>query len=1359
MEQRRQQQAQLPIYQHKEPLLQTIQERRVTIIAGSCGCGKSTQVAQYILDAHILRGKRVNILVTQPRRLAATSIAARVAKERGIKLGGEVGFMIGNRTNYCSHTKLKFVTTGVLQKILLHQRTLKEYTHIIMDEVHERTSEIDIVAACLKQILHWNQHLRVVIMSATIDCTHFAQYFAGHFPRCTQVPGEVLEEWKADTEEDLSETEQLLQRLIDILDPALAPTVEHMTHIAEFEAAMRTAPAVPKELEQGLVKLGWSTGRYEFIEKLDKSRVVDVMMVLRDLFENVANDRRQALEDQRMQADQVSTPNAAEEDADLLSTRRPDPVEDPAPVISVTTVRPFKVKLFFLEDALAELNSAAHKQILQPPLRPSVSEERKEYFFTFFRFLHQTKFSDPEHTFLVFLPGSLLIEEFHSKLHALFGAELDLHTLHSMVPIEDQQQVMLPSECGKRKVILSTNIAESSITVPNVKVVLDLCLAKEVRWKADLHSPTLDDVWVSQSSAEQRTGRAGRVCDGEVYRWVSRLEYRRFPHEQESQLRQQPLDTLVLQVLQMQWGDPDFLLARTIDPPDRSNVAASYQLLRDVGAVVCTGTPLDSVLDNQQERVTEEAMSSFKGRYQVTKIGRVLASLKCGTLPGILILYGSVFGVLEECLVMASIVEKGSPIQASRNASKVAQARAVVHYAMESQSDLIAGLHAYRFWRRCAMRKVFPPEDEAKWCEQNDLSLYHLREIEDSVVQFKEDLAPFHYCLAPSAKQKRRIRQHRRAVLPGTVEAMLEAAAAENAKADDDGEEEAEDVAPANVKARASQEEVLEEITNTTDDYPQGANGLGCPQKTSELIDMDEDIPTPQNTTDTLQEGQDTEDLEDPTNLLDPEDDLAKVLAKMGTDLEAKRAVGLDPSKEDPYRKQGASESSNSESQDGAANEEEDSEASDMEGRAPLPSVPLGQPLPVPRDVRLPDCHLRLLPMLIAGAFMAHMHAVQLSRVQEEDGWTLQERTSHMVEFRDFSRDLRNGDATFVVDILRQQHIARQTGRHAPVPVDIVKKATLRSSGSMCVVFESDRNPKRMQSKFCDRFPLSVRLSPLSATPSSCAKPEALSWRTVRHHPHHAATAVPIFHKKVKVELDRRSVAQPLLLLNKEEDEEDVVTLIPASLQGRRSMSSLHARHNTILYGAGKRELVLLVFHRELEVESCTEAPAIVQNLLKVRAKLRGECEEFYLQLHPALQQDVIALRNFINRSIMIPMDSFEDNKLLATDLEELEAELQKLTLQDKVAAFVQTTAPTASPHAPLDRDHALERMLYLECECDAAKPGRFKKRWINPRIVKRHTVAAQSSLLLNQRLMRASQDRSIYRNSDLLTPAEMDCQ
>ena len=88
--------------------------------------------------------------------------------------------------------------------------------------------------------------------------------------------------------------------------------------------------------------------------------------------------------------------------------------------------------------------------------------------------------------------------------------------------------------------------------------------------------------------------------------------------------------------------------------------------------------------------------------------------------------------------VMAAIVTKGSPISAKRAASRVAQARAFIHYAMESQSDLIAGLHAYRFWRRCGMRKVYTPEGEAAWCEENDLSLYHLREIEDCVVQLKE---------------------------------------------------------------------------------------------------------------------------------------------------------------------------------------------------------------------------------------------------------------------------------------------------------------------------------------------------------------------------------------------------------------------------------------------------------------------------------------------------------------------------------------------------------------------------------------------------------------------------------------------
>eukprot|EP00667_Euglena_gracilis_P012775 EG_transcript_13124 len=363
-----------------------------------------------------------------------------------------------------------------------------------------------------------------------------------------------------------------------------------------------------------------------------------------------------------------------------------------------------------------------------------------------------------------------------------------------------------------------------------------------------------------------------------------------------------------------------------------------------------------------------------------------------------------------------------------------------------------------------------------------------------------------------------------------------------------------------------------------------------------------------------------------------------------------------------------------------------------------------------------------------------------------------------MVEFTGFSRDLQAGDTNVVADALQQQQIARKSGKAASVPMDTVKRMTWVATGSIFAVFDSDRRPKQMKSKFCDRFPLSVRLAALSATQPGSARPGVLGWKTVRHHPHHAAVAEPLFHKKLKVRLDFKSVAHPLLLLSKDEDERDIVTLVPASMQGQRNNSLLDARHNTILYGAGKRELVFLVFHRALEVESYAEAGGHVKNLLRVHASLRGELQEFYLQLEPALLQDIVALRHFINRSIMFPVDFHEDTSLLPTDLDELEAELQRLTVQDGVAAFARAKLPTTTPGpTTLGRDQALERLLNLECECEAAQPGRFQKRWANPRIVVRHTVAAQSSLNLNQRLVQSHLERSIYENPDLLTPKEME--
>lgn len=160
-------------------ILEKIANYQVVIIEGETGCGKSTQVPQFILDEAVDKHQHCSIVVTQPRKIAATSLARRVCKERGWQLGKLVGYQVGLDACRDEDTRLLYVTTEVLVQKLVHQRKLDAYTHIILDEVHERDQQTDFALLIVKKLMHTvSPSVKIILMSATINASKFAQYFA-----------------------------------------------------------------------------------------------------------------------------------------------------------------------------------------------------------------------------------------------------------------------------------------------------------------------------------------------------------------------------------------------------------------------------------------------------------------------------------------------------------------------------------------------------------------------------------------------------------------------------------------------------------------------------------------------------------------------------------------------------------------------------------------------------------------------------------------------------------------------------------------------------------------------------------------------------------------------------------------------------------------------------------------------------------------------------------------------------------------------------------------------------------------------------------------------------------------------------
>ncbi|XP_025987065.2 ATP-dependent DNA/RNA helicase DHX36 [Solenopsis invicta] len=170
----------LPAYKKKSEILQLIEDNQVVVISGETGCGKTTQVAQFILDDELEAGNGsvTRIICTQPRRISAISVAERVAMERTEKLGRSVGYQIRlEKIPSRDQGSILFCTTGVLLQIMKHDPALKSFSHVILDEIHERTTESDFVITLLKQVIPKRVDLKVLLMSATLNAERFSKYY------------------------------------------------------------------------------------------------------------------------------------------------------------------------------------------------------------------------------------------------------------------------------------------------------------------------------------------------------------------------------------------------------------------------------------------------------------------------------------------------------------------------------------------------------------------------------------------------------------------------------------------------------------------------------------------------------------------------------------------------------------------------------------------------------------------------------------------------------------------------------------------------------------------------------------------------------------------------------------------------------------------------------------------------------------------------------------------------------------------------------------------------------------------------------------------------------------------------------
>ncbi|KAK9086398.1 hypothetical protein Syun_028792 [Stephania yunnanensis] len=535
----------------KDRIVDKISQNRVTLIIGETGCGKSSQVPQFLLQEGV-----EPILCTQPRRFAVVAVARMVAQARGCEVGGEVGYHIGHCKVMSERSKIIFKTAGVLLDEMRDKGIdALRYKVVILDEVHERSVESDLVLAFIKQFLLKKNDLRVVLMSATADITRYKDYFR-----------------------DLGRGER-----VEVLG----------------------IPSSPKQVI--------FQRRVSYLEQVTELLGMDELFL----------------------ADYIS-------EMERVSSR-------------------------------AQIKAAVHKLIHDLVMH-----------------IHENE-PDIEKSILVFLPTYHSLEQQWSLLKS-FSSCFEVHILHRS--IDTDKALMAMKICkSHRKVILATNIAESSVTIPGVAFVIDSCRSLQVFWDNSIKRESVELVWVSKSQADQRKGRTGRTCDGQIYRLVPRSFYGDLCEHESPSILRLSLRKHVLLIASAESraiNDPKVLLERSMDAPDPEVVEDALNLLVHIQALEKPTIP--------------------RGRYEPTFYGRILATLSLSFDASVLILKFGEIGLLREGILVGILMDQQPlPIVHPFGQENLFSEYLDSYFTGDNEDIslpsrreviLMANLCAYQFWQR-----------------------------------------------------------------------------------------------------------------------------------------------------------------------------------------------------------------------------------------------------------------------------------------------------------------------------------------------------------------------------------------------------------------------------------------------------------------------------------------------------------------------------------------------------------------------------------------------------------------------------------------------------------------------------------
>lgn len=668
----------LPAFKSRGSIIDVIRGNQVTVVSGATGSGKTTQVPQFLLEDASQSRTPISIVCTQPRRIAAMSVAERVAAERCERIGESVGYQVKLNTKRSDDTRLVFCTTGVLLRQMQSDPELEGVTHLLVDEVHERSVETDFVLLLVRDILRQRPSLRVVLMSATLDASKFSSYFGSHTGQpvpIISIPGRTF-----------PVTELFLEDAVALTKYRLRPGDRYAKR--QWGGGRNGASGGP--FITAARQSATEAAKEDDPDPRDDDSVPDDWDDDTDCDEDLP-----ALS-------QGPTPSAPGGDAEISSGHVPK---------SVVEANAECVKL--IDEAIVNID------LLDMLVRKLDLETR----------------DGSAGAILVFLPGMAEISGLVERLSRGPGSSrIFPMPLHSAISPDEQSAVFGRPPKGRRKVICSTNIAETSVTVEDVTIVLDTTRVKEMTYDALNGTSVLAETFVSKAAARQRTGRAGRVSKGTCYRMVRQATFEnKFSAQQEPEIRRVSLEHLVLNLLSITptgfaARDPHEFLAKAMDPPSRSSISAAVSNLSAIGA-------LEAVKKDGQKREKQQEASNAgpTGLVRLTALGRHLSGLPVDARIGKLLIYGALFGCLDSALTIAATLAERSPFFSPRD--KRDEANRAREEFKWGQSDLLMYVRAFNSW--CDARAAGGFRAQKDFCEKKFLSRKTLLAIGDARSQLR----------------------------------------------------------------------------------------------------------------------------------------------------------------------------------------------------------------------------------------------------------------------------------------------------------------------------------------------------------------------------------------------------------------------------------------------------------------------------------------------------------------------------------------------------------------------------------------------------------------------------------------------